>query len=578
MMTGRYNQMNLWERTADRLARAKQIRQPFEAARNLIVEYFRPDLTEMVNDVGKVFTSARVYNGDPAYCGRVMTQGIMAGMANAAQPWRAFKAGESELRDDNDIRAWLQQLDEIMLDAYAARESGFYRALSRYLHAKFTIGSPVMIIEEHNGRIVYTSPHHQQYWLVRDYFGEVRGLHLVYQRGAMEIADDFAGAEHLFPLTLQNALRTGGHFQPFEMLQSFFPADDRIFRDRPAGDVEIMRHRPWVCTWQLTHTDLDKQEPLQIRYYGRYQAGSRKPSSRPFVVGDWDLNPNETYARTPAWHSMMDVKGGQEVWKSQIQLAELKSRPPIWTLQRLAGHLKRRPGDVTEVTDKEYQSKPVPFGHEGDYLTAQDMWERISRNCERWFFVDYFRQYTQMIQNQQTPPTATQIIDMDAEKLTQLSGGIQGIETDDLWPIDDRVFEILSRLHQIPPPPERFMYESDGELIPQFQGPLSQAQRLNTMLRRVQTGMQVCTPLFALDQQAILKLKVPELVEHILEEVGIWEDTIRDKDEYETIIQGIIEQQQRQQAIAEGKAQADTLKQLSGKTEPSSPLVQLMRQ
>lgn len=570
MLLQPYNEMNIYKRVEDRHVRAVKVRNAFDKARETIVEYFRPDLTDIVDNKGNLFESTNVYNGDPAYCARVMTQGVFAGMCNPAQPWRRFKLPEKELGDDNDTRAWLQQLDRIMLDTYADRESSFYRALARYFHSKFTVGSPVMLIEKHpsESRIVYTSPHHNQYWILRDYFGTIVGLHLVYKLPAIEIFDNFASAEHLFPETLKQSMGNGNHWDEWEILQSFYRVKDRIFRDRPKGDVEIMQHRPWVCMWQLRNTDHDKQEPLQIRYY----------RSRPFVVGDWDLNPNEAYSRTPAWHAMIDVQSEQKAFRSQIQLAELKARPPIWALYRLAGKIRRMPGQTTHVSEDEFQYAPQPFGHEGDFITADRMWDRLGESCRRWFFVNYFLQLTQMVANKQAPPTATQIIDMDAEKLTQLSGGIQGIETEDLWPIDDRVFEIRYAEGDIPRPPDVYLYEGSGELIPQFEGSLSQAQRLNTMLSRVRTGIEMTVPLYGLDEMAIHKVKVPELVEHILEEVGIWQDTIRDRREYEDIVAGILEDRARQQAMLEGKAQAETVKALSGKTDRTSPLAQMVKQ
>jgi hypothetical protein len=258
-------------------------------------------------------------------------------------------------------------------------------------------------------------------------------------------------------------------------------------------------------------------------------------------------------------------------------LAELKARPPIWALSRLAAKINRMPGQTTYVGEDEFQYAPQPFGHEGDYMVADHMWEKLGEACRRWFFVGYFLQLTTMVQNKQAPPTATQIIDMDAEKLTQLSGGIQGIETQDLWPIDDRVFEILYRDGAMPEPPDAYLYEGSGELIPHFEGALSQAQRLNTMLGRVRTGMELVMPFLGLDEMAVHKIKVPDMVEKILEEVGVWQDTLRDRREYEDIVSGILEDRARQQAMIEGKTKADTLKSLGGKADRSSPLAEMMQ-
>jgi len=165
---------------------------------------------------------------------------------------------------------------------------------------------------------------------------------------------------------------------------------------------------------------------------------------------------------------------------------------------------------------------------------------------------------------------------MGGEKLDQLSGGIQGVENQDLWPIDDRHFEILYYAGAIPPPPDRYLYEGSGLLIPKFQGPLSQARRVNTMLQRVNTAITVAAPFFTLDQMSALKVKAPEMVEHIMEETKVWQDTIRSKEEYEAIVEQMLEQQQQQAAIAEGKATAETMKALSGKTERTSPLAQMV--
>jgi len=120
-------------------------------------------------------------------------------MASAAQQWRMFRPKDTESADDNDMRRWCQQLDRIMLDVYSDRESTFYEAFSRHTHSRITVGSPVMIIEEHEGHIAYTVPHHQQAWMIRDYFGTVLGLHLKYKISVMELFGDYADAEHLFP-------------------------------------------------------------------------------------------------------------------------------------------------------------------------------------------------------------------------------------------------------------------------------------------------------------------------------------------------------------------------------------------
>jgi hypothetical protein len=439
--------------------------------------------------------------------------------------------------------------------------------VEKYGLGNITTGSPVMIAEEQDGHITFIVPHYKQIWLARDFFGRDVALHLKYKMSVLDVHQSKRFNQDLMPLQFNRNMETGQHWEDVEIIQAFFRANDPIIEGRPKDDQFVSTtYRPWVCTWQLVATDPDKKKPLDVKYY----------RSKPFMSTHYSREIHETYARTPAWFGMADILGGQQMYKSQMQLAELKARPPIWTLKRIRDILDRKPGGITEVEDRDYKSKPEPFGAEGDYLTSKDMWERVDTNCRRWFAVDFLLMFNQMSARGGAPPTATQVIKMGGEQILQVVPAIQGVERSFLVPVDERVFEILNNAGQIPRPPDRYLFEGSGVLEPVFTGPLAQAQRQYMSFNRLNTALTAATPLMTLDENSRFKLRVPDMVEKIFEEAGVWQDTLVGKDEYTEILEGLAEQERIAQEFQAGQATAETIKQLQGPTDPTSPLAQLV--
>jgi len=559
-----YSQMSLYKRCLDRQKRMEADKSMFLPQQERIAEYTRPDLATNIDTKGQFVFSNNVVEGSGAYYPLVMCRGMIANLVSATSDWRKYQVAEEELRGDDEINKWCQKLDNVMADAY--RESNYYDdVLHQYALSGITVGSPIVIAEEDGGRIVFTVPHYKQCWIARDWFGRDLALHIKYKCSALEISRDYAASDHLFPVTFKHQMENGSHWEEYEILQVFYRTEDPIFTDRPKGDVEIMRHRPWVCLWMLSSTDIDKEEPLRIRYY----------RMQPFSAWHYQRNQGETYARTPAWFGMADLLGHQKVFKTQMQLAELKARPPIWALARLKAMLDRKPGGETLVGADEYQYKPVPFGHEGEYLTAKDFWERLDQSCRRWFLYDFFLMLTDMTIRGQSPPTATQIIHMSGEQVTQVVGAVQGIERQFLTPIDERIYEILQNAGAFPRPPDKYLWYGSGKVNPVFLGPLAQAQKRYMSMQRLNMALTASAPLFTLDENARFKLAIPDMVERIFEDAGVWQDTIVSKREYEEILDAIAQKNEQMAQFAAGKATAETMKALSGPTAASSPLAQL---
>jgi len=225
-----------------------------------------------------------------------------------------------------------------------------------------------------------------------------------------------------------------------------------------------------------------------------------------------------------------------------------------------------RPGWNTAVDERDWEKKPVPFGFEGDYLTSTDIWTRVNQATERWFLMSFFLQFQMMIEQGKTPPTATQIIKADSQALAQIGGGIQGVERT-LWSIDDRVFEILyhagycrrRRISCCGRPRKKGLTGLDGVSCRLSGSSLAGAES-QCDLAAAHVGATACAPWLVLDEMAALKFKVPDIIERIMEEVGVWEDTLRSADEYEEVIEQTIEREERRAQIALGKTQADTVK------------------
>ena len=563
-----YSEQNYYERVMARHAQLVEDRTPWDGSRQTIVEYYRPDITTHATESTQqgLFMHESIAEGTGAWSAGVMARGFQGSLVGPSLKWRRSQMEQQVFRGNDEINAWLQRVDDYMLDQVYQR-SNFYELIGTDVLDGITIGSPVMLIEEDpaSGVIECKLPHYTENYLKRDWFGRDILYHREFELSSMTAEMRF-GKENL-PESVQQQLTSGDHTSKSKYLMVVYSTGDPIFDDLKANQpegftkglhFEPVVNRPWVLHYfAMDITDEKFMGHLPDRNFGYFH--------KPFAAWHYWRNSNEAYARTPAWYAMYDEKAGQAAWTTMYEVGEQAARPAMMGMSAMKQRTHVGPGKFTWAqSDKEYDRPPKRINDGINYPHSIDFTDRIDDKRKRHFHIDLFRMLDEFSRQHKQPPTAFQISQMIAEKNIQIGPAIQSFDRGLLLPVDNTFVEIEVRsgrfLRETQPPD--VVFETNGNIQPQFTGPLAQAQKSAIALRRVNDGLSVVSPI--LDRWPDAKNKIDEgvLMERVLEELDFYQEAIVDEETYNEIKESINMARQRQSMLENAKIGSEVAKNL----------------
>jgi hypothetical protein len=565
----RFSQMNLWERAWDRQGRLEQIKARWNDQRDEVVELTRPDLYVDTDQRGH-FVGSDIVEGTAPWAVRTMALGFQGNLVSQNIDWRRSKISGQEGVDNTN--QWLQDVDKVMLNAYDT--SNYYEVLPKYILDGLSVGSPVMLSEtDDEGRVVYVVPHYAENFLWRDMFGNDLGYHRRYKMTALEALERF-GMDDLSE-QIKQSLRNGDHYTEYEFLQVIYNRKDPILE---GVEGERLPNSDWVQFYFQQKTDNQKNERSLLT--DRY-------NSKPFSAWHYWRNAGETYARTPAWFAIFDIKGGDQVWRSMYVGAEQGVDPPMWCPDGMRALLSMLPGARNYAGPQAFPNRPESLLQGQDYTRGLDFAQRVNAAIERWFMTDLFRALNKLAlgPERKAPPTAFQIQQMIGENAVLLGPGVQSFVSGLLETQDERMLEIQATptfnqfgefqpYGNIPEPPASVL-SGEGELKVEFTGPLAIAQKQFLVGRQIQDNLASVGPLIEMNPDLMAKIRGPETVEYILEQGNFPQFLIVPQDEYE-IQQAQKDRQREIMAMVEAGVEVSQIaKNLGDEVDPNSVLAQL---
>lgn len=572
-----YSEKNLHERIILRHSYIKTLREPWEPDCNLITEMFSPERVKFSNAENRSTISilgAKIYEGTGPWALRLMADGIQGQLASRSLEWFRHDVDDVFLKGNDDINQWLQNFDEHSYSVY--RKSTFYDSLSPFCRAGLGVGSPVMIpeLDQRSGRIKCLVPHLAERYIMQNAFGETDVLHLEKEWTIRNAVREFGkfktedGKRVLtnFSQSVRHQYESGNENAKVIIIKTFYFYLDRIFEGLPAKDKPR-----WP--WMSYHVEKNREgeegiekRPLKVEGYW----------SKPFIIWHYEKDPAEVYARTPAWFSYWDVNSMSANRKSLIMAGQKAVEQSWWAPSFLKGKFKTYPKGINWFEPGQAALKPEPLMQKIDYPRGTDIEERLARGVERWFHVRMWMMLSIWAEEQKAPPTATQIIQMAGERAILLGprvGRFMGV----LEQIDDRFINIEQRRGALPEPPDVFLEYSNGEILPEFIGPLAQLQKQFLSVRKIENALASCSYIFEnVDPLTKHKLVAERTVERILEENKLPQDEIRSDDEYQEIVSAVAQQQKFERNLQIAAQVADVVPKLTGEVADNSPAKALM--
>lgn len=566
-----YSQKNLFDRIIDRHEQLVKQRQPFDPARKTIVERFRPDLTLTKDEEGN-FGSHIIEGSGPWYLG-VMARGFQGSLVGPSIEWLRYHMREQFFKGIDEVNKWLQEFEEQMYWAY--RNSNYYETLPHFIKDGLSIGSPVTIADEDagSGRVIYTVPHYTENYLSKNEFGEDDTYHREYEMTVMQAVKMFG--KDALSLNIQTSFQNGTSYEKHKFIMAIYSEDDDIFNDLKEEDKKYKPNRPWMQFYIEKNADVLKKKPLPVRK-GRISLIKNGYWSKPFSSWHYHRNTHETYARTPAWFAIFDVKGNEALWKTLYEAAEGEVRPAMMAMANQKGLLRLMPGGTTWAqTADDYNRPPFPIRKDMKYPYGMDMADRVESKVERHFHIKLFQMIDKYSREHKEPPTAYQIFQMMGENAGQLGPAVQSFEGGLLKPNDDRMIEIERRAGRLPPAPPVVLEHSGGEVDPQFTGPLSMAQKMFLGVQRVHNGLAGADPIFERWPETKYKVRASMLVEKVLEDLNFPQDCIVPEDEYQEYLTVLAQQEEEDRQLEQAESLAKTVQSVSKDVEPNSPIAAL---
>jgi hypothetical protein len=569
----------LFDRIFDRLAQGKRKYVKFNAARDNIVEYLRPDLgADLSPDGDGSFFGSSSYEGTGPWAVGVMSRGFQGGLVSAEADWITHMMKQSELRGLDELDIWLQNIKDHITGVY--QQSNFYRVLPSFTKDGITIGSPLMFIEEdlETRTIQFLPQHYKTVVAFYDKFNRLEGVIIEDEKWTTKhIFDKFAPsieeAEKKLSKSVNNEIKEGHFHKEHTIIRAVFKNTDPIWKVPGFKKPD----RKWISVYFEQKTEEDrKNTPLESLGY----------FSRPMVVWDYDKKPWESVSRTPAFDAIYDVIGHTDACKEQLENWKLKNRPPRGVLADHRNIMDFGPEGLTEVEKGDWEFLPKMIDVIGDIRISREELEASAERIKRWFHTDKFMKFTDLTTTLKQQPTATQIIKMAAEIAVQVTPAVVTYTGGFLQGVDERVIEIESRAGRGPFDPQTMENISDIvlsnvkseidriQLIPIFVGPLARAQKVKQELDPILDGLFAAreSGLFEMDEDLVHAIRGHNTLEDIFAATGFPLKNFVPEDEFKVIKEALIESRQQEKQLLMAAELAKASQSVSGPVDESSIL------
>ena len=394
--------------------------------------------------------NAKLLDSTAMLAARTLASGLMSGLSSPARPWFRLGIGSPQLSAVPDVRLWLDDVTERMLRVFA--RSNLYNALAVVYEELGVFGTAAMVVLEDEKDVVraYTLTA-GEYWLGASERLNVNTLYRAFPMTTLQLVERF-GREAVSSQVRERYDR-GDWDREVEVVHAIEPNEGRNI------DVLDNRNMPFRSVWFERSGAGD--ELLSVGGFEEF----------PALCPRWHLVGNDVWGRSPGMDALPDARSLQLMQLSFAQALEKMINPPMVASPSLRGSpASGLPAAITYVADTQgigfkpaYQINP-PF----DQMSAAINDRRQAVRAA--FYADLFLMTSQL----DDVRSATEIAERREEKLVMLGPVLERLHDELLEPLIGRVFQIMARAGEIPPPPSPAL---DGlRLQPEYVSPMAGMQ------------------------------------------------------------------------------------------------------
>ncbi len=442
---------------------------------------------------------AKVYDSTGIQGLELLAAGLHGMATNPASRWFALKTDDDRLNEDDSIREWMSQVEDIIFSKLHSPSS----SITTHLHELYldyaAFGTAVMFIgTSKDDNLLFQTRFLGECVIDENSEGRVdtvircfkMTVRQVYQQWGDKVSSD-----------VKKKFNDGKLDEKIEILHAVFPREDR---DK---DKETPDNMPFASVY------LEKKEKHVLQEGGFEEF--------PYAVPRWYKVAGEKYGRSPAMTALPDVKMLQEMVKTTLKAAQKIVDPPLMVPDEgELGPVRTVPGGLNFYRDENRLIFPLQTG--ANIPISLEMMQDLRNRILSTFFVD------QLQMTGDADMTATEVMQRTEERMRLLGPILGRMEAELLGPIISRVFGILARSGELPEQPEAL----DGvEWRVEYVSPIAIAQRGQKVERAVQM-LTIAGQMAAFDPNIMARFDSENFLPWIANEIGVDPDIILDDEEF----------------------------------------------
>lgn len=480
----------------------------------------------------------KIHNGSPLEAIRIAGAGLQGGLTSPSRPWFSLTLPDQSLMEFGAVKKWLHDVQELILQVFA--RSNFYTSVHQCYLELIRNGTTTMMIDEDEETVVRFQPFTiGEFRLALNDKLQIDELYRPFSMTAKQIKQKFAmnedrdAKDSVMPNCVREALRNNHPYQRFDVKHAIMPNPDYV--DGKIGPVG-MKYRSVYYTEQAD----SEEQVLSDKGY----------RTKPFVTARWDVTAGDTYGNGPGMDALPDVKQLNLMEEKKLKALSKMVDPPMQapTQAKRGSGVTLVPGGITFVDTLQGQQGVSPLYQVNPNLRefAAEI-ERVETRIRATFSNNLFL----AILNEERQMTATEVAQRYEEKLMMLGPVIEGLQSEFLDPIIDRVYDILDQYGLLPPIPREL--QNGTQIKVQYTSLLAQAQKM-VGTQAIERTVGFIMSLYTVNNEIVDKIDFDELVDQYAMMQGVAPEIIRPDDKVAELRAGRQKQVQMQQMLASAPA------------------------
>ena len=431
----------------------------------------------------------KVFDSTAIHAAELLSASLHGMLTNPSTRWFDLQYQDLDLNTDDEAKEHLEAIVDVMYAEF--KRSNFSEQIHELYHDLITFGTGVMMIEDYEGGVRFSTRHISECYLSEDEWGRVDTVFRKFKMTLRACAKKF-GEDKMSDKRLKEMEKDP--YKEVEVVHVVMPRDGRDYNKSDSMNMP----------YKSCYIDPEAKQILRESGYQEFSYVCPR-----FLNASHELS----YGRSPSMTTLPDTKMINAMSDVTIKAAQKQVDPPLMVPDDgFVLPIRTRPGSLMFYrSGTRDRIEPLNIG--SNTPLGLNIEEQRRQAIRSGFYVD------QLIMGQGPQKTATEVIQLTEEKMRVLGPVLGRLTAELLAPMIDRVYNILARANKFPEAPESLM-EGAGNIDIEYVSPLAKAQRQSD-ISGIMRMFEILSPLASINAGIFDHFDFDGLIRHVLKALSI---------------------------------------------------------